>query len=83
MTRGQKLPPLFYLLKKNIMSILSAKTDHSVIKILEKCLALIESTGKMNITKIDDFEISLAKNMIKSVIDNNNPIIDISPHVEP
>lgn len=65
------------------MSILSVKTDHSVIQILEKCLTLIESTEKMNITKIDDFEISLAKNMIKSVIDNNNPIIDISPHIEP
>jgi len=31
------------------------------------------------VAQINDFEISLASNMLKSVIDNNGQVMDISP----
>ena len=63
------------------MSILADKTDFKVLKIISKCLKQLDEINSLNlrVTKIDDFEISLARNMLKSVIDNNGQIMDISP----
>jgi hypothetical protein len=33
----------------------------------------------LNVPKVDDFEISLAKNMLNSVIDNNEQVINVNP----
>ena len=63
------------------MSILADKTDFKALKIISKCLNQLDEINSLNlrVTKIDDFEISLATNMLKSVIDNNGQIVDISP----
>jgi hypothetical protein len=63
------------------MSILADKTDFKALKIISKCLKQLEEINSLNlrVTKIDDFEIRLASNMLKSVIDNNGQIVDISP----
>ena len=63
------------------MSILADKTDFKALKIISKCLKQLDEINSLNlrVTKIDDFEISLAGNMLKSVIDNNGQIMDISP----
>ncbi|HEY8661253.1 MAG TPA: hypothetical protein VIL78_19625 [Hanamia sp.] len=63
------------------MSILADKTDFKALKIISKCLKTLEEINSLNlkVTKVDDFEISLARNMLKSVIDNNVQIMDISP----
>jgi hypothetical protein len=63
------------------MSILANKTDFKALKIISKCLKQLDEINSLNlrVTKIDDFEISLARNMLKSVIDNNGQIVDISP----
>ena len=63
------------------MSILADKTDFKALKIISKCLKQLEEINSLNlkVTKTDDFEISLARNMLKSVIDNNGQIMDISP----
>ena len=63
------------------MSILADKTDFKVLKIISKCLKQIDEINilKLNVTKVDDFEISLATNMLKSVIDNNDQIMIINP----
>jgi hypothetical protein len=63
------------------MSILADKTDFKALKIISKCLKQLDEINSLNlrVTKIDDFEISLARNMLKSVIDNNGQIMDISP----
>ena len=63
------------------MSILADKTDFKALKIISKCLKQLDEINSLNlrVTKIDDFEISLATNMLKSVIDNNGQIVDISP----
>lgn len=63
------------------MSILADKTELRVLKVILKCLKQLDEINSLNlmVTKIDDFEISLATNMLKSVIDNNGQIIDISP----
>jgi hypothetical protein len=55
------------------MSILVDRTDFKVLKIISKCLKQLDEINSLNLraTKIDDFEISLARNMLKSVIDNN------------
>jgi len=65
------------------MSILTDKTDYKVLKIISKCLKQLDEINSLNlkVTKIDDFEISLASNMLKSVIDNNGQTMDISPPV--
>jgi hypothetical protein len=62
------------------MSILANKTDFKALKIISKCLKQLDEINSLNlrVTKIDDFEISLARNMLKSVIDNNGQIMDIS-----
>jgi hypothetical protein len=62
------------------MSILADKTDFKVLKIISKCLKQFDEINSLNlkVTKIDDFEISLARNMLKSVIDNNGQTLDIS-----
>ena len=64
------------------MSILADKTDFKALKIISKCLKQLDEINSLNlrVTKIDDFEISLARNMLKSVIDNNGQIVDISPY---
>jgi len=63
------------------MSILADKTDFKALKIISKCLKQLDEINSLHlkVTKIDDFEISLATNMLKSVIDNNGQIVDISP----
>jgi hypothetical protein len=63
------------------MSILADKTDFKVLKIISKCLKQLDEINSLNlrVTKIDDFELSLATNMLKSVIDNNVQTMDISP----
>ena len=63
------------------MSILADKTDLKALKIISKCLKHLDEINSLNlkVTKIDDFEISLASNMLKSVIDNNEQVMDISP----
>jgi hypothetical protein len=63
------------------MSILANKTDFKALKIISKCLKQLDEINSLNlrVTKIDDFEISLAKNMLKSVISNNGQTMDISP----
>ncbi len=61
------------------MSILSNKTDYKAIKIIAKSLKLLDELDKLAMTKTDDFEVSLAKNMMKSIIDNNSPILEIKP----
>ncbi len=61
------------------MSILADKTDYEVLKIITKPLKTLEEINEMNlkVTKVDDFEISLATNMLKSVIENNAQVINI------
>ena len=63
------------------MSILADKTDFKVLKIISKCLKQLDeiNISNLNVTKVDDFEISLATNMLKSVIDNNEQVIKINP----
>ena len=63
------------------MSILANKTDFKALKIISKCLKQLDEINSLNlgVSKIDDFEISLASNMLKSVIDNNAQTMDISP----
>jgi hypothetical protein len=63
------------------MSILADKTDYKVLRIISKYLKQLDEINSLNlkVTKVDDFEISLASNMLKSVIDNNTHIMDISP----
>ena len=63
------------------MSILADKTDFKALKIISKCLKQLDEINSLNLraTKKDDFEISLAINMLKSVIDNNQQAMDISP----
>jgi hypothetical protein len=63
------------------MSILADKTDFKALKIISKCLKQLDEINSLHlkVTKIDDFEISLVTNMLKSVIDNNRQIVDISP----
>jgi hypothetical protein len=63
------------------MSILADKTDFKALKIISKCLKKLEEINSLNlkVTKVDDSEISLASNMLKSVIDNNQQAMDISP----
>jgi hypothetical protein len=63
------------------MSILADKTDFKVLKIISKCLKQLDEIDilNLNVTKMDDFEISLATNMLKSVIDNNEQVININP----
>ena len=63
------------------MSILADKTDFKALKIISKCLKQLDEINslKLRVTKIDDFELSLAINMLKSVIDNNGQTMDISP----
>jgi hypothetical protein len=62
------------------MSILADKTDFKALKIISKCLKQLDKINSLNlrVTKIDDFELSLATNMLKSVINNNGQIVDIS-----
>jgi hypothetical protein len=61
------------------MSILAEKTDYQAIKIITRTLKLLRGLDNLAMTKTDDFEISLAKNMMKSVIENNAQTINISP----
>jgi preprotein translocase subunit SecA len=63
------------------MSILADKTDFKAIKIISKCLKHIDEINNLNlrVTKVDDFEISIATNMLKSAIENNVQTMDISP----
>jgi len=61
------------------MSILAEKTDYRAIKIIARSLKLLQGLDRLAMTKTDDFEISLAKNMMKSVIESNTQIINISP----
>ena len=63
------------------MSILADKTDFKALKIIPKCLKQLDEINilHLKVIKIDDFEISLARNMLKSVIDNNAQIMNISP----
>ena len=75
-TKGERSPFNFYS-----MSILADKTDFKVLKIISKCLKQLDEINDLNlkITKVDDFEISLAINRLKSVIDNNEQVIIINP----
>jgi hypothetical protein len=63
------------------MGHLADKTDFKGLDIISKCLKQLDHINTLNlkVTKIDDFEISLATNMLKSVIDNNEQVISISP----
>lgn len=63
------------------MSDLADKTELRVLDIISKCLKQLDHINALNlkVTKIDDFEISLATNMLKSVIDNNQQVINIKP----
>lgn len=53
------------------------------MKIISKCLKQLEEINDLNlkVTKVDDFEISLATNMLNSIIDNNTQVINIAPAV--
>ena len=64
------------------MSILAEKTDYWAMKIIARSLKILEGLDKLAMTKTDDFEINLAKNMMKSVIENNAQIIEIKPSNE-
>ncbi|MDR6941396.1 hypothetical protein [Mucilaginibacter pocheonensis] len=61
------------------MSILSDKTEHRAIQIIARSLKILEKLPPdVRMSKSDDFELSLAKNMLKSIIENDPLSIDIS-----
>lgn len=61
------------------MSILSAKTDPTVIKVIKRALKVLENMpADVAMTKDDDFELSLATNMLKSIVGHNDTIIEIT-----
>ena len=60
------------------MSVLSSKTDYKIIRQIDKALRLLENIpANAAMTKDDDFELTLAKNMLKSIIENNPGTIEI------
>jgi hypothetical protein len=52
------------------MSILADKTDFKALKIISKCLKQLDEINSLNlrVTKIEDFEISVASNMLKVLL---------------
>jgi hypothetical protein len=63
------------------MSILSDKTDLKAIRIIKRALKILEiMPTHIAMTKHDDFELSSAINMLKSIISHNETIIDITHH---
>ena len=61
------------------MSILADKTNFKVVRILTKCVKMLEEVDSLHITKLDDFDISLAKNLMKKVIESNDLNITDEP----
>ena len=60
------------------MSILSDKTEHRAIQIIARSLKILETMpSDVRMSKTDDFELGLAKNMLKSIIENNPHRLDI------
>lgn len=60
------------------MSILADGTDHKAIRVIVRALHILEQMpSDIRMTKNDDFEMTLAINMLKSIIDNNPKVIEI------
>jgi hypothetical protein len=60
------------------MSILSDKTENRAIRIVTRSLKILEEMpANVRMAKTDDFELSLAISMLKSIKNNNNEIIKI------
>jgi hypothetical protein len=59
------------------MSILAEKTEFRAVWLIAKSFKLLEGLDKFKVSKTDDMEISLAKNMMKSIIENNDPTLNI------
>jgi hypothetical protein len=66
------------------MSILTKQTERRAIQIIARSLKISETMpSDVRLTKIDNFELSFAKNMLKSVIENNEQVIVIKPAKKP
>ncbi len=62
------------------MSILAEKTEREALQVITRSLKILEGMpAHVRISKNDDFEMSLAINMLKSILDNNPQIIIIKP----
>ncbi len=60
------------------MSILAEKTEKKAIRILTRCVKILDDLDRLQITKLDDFDISLAKNLMKGVIESNDQPIELT-----
>jgi hypothetical protein len=60
------------------MSILADKTEKKAIRILTRCVKILDDLDRLQITKLDDFDISLAKNLMKKVIESNDQPIELT-----
>ena len=61
------------------MSVLSAKTETRALRIIRRALKTLKAMpADVQMTRDDDFELSLAMNMLRSIIGHNETIIDIS-----
>ena len=59
------------------MGIIVNQTENKVLRIVARCLKLLNKTDRCRVSKTDNFEIHLAKSMLQSVITNNPQIIEI------
>jgi hypothetical protein len=62
------------------MSIIAEKTDRRAIQIIARSLKILDKMpSDVRLSKIDDFEFSLAKNRLKRVVENNEKAFEIKP----
>lgn len=53
------------------MSILANKTEFKVVEILTQCVKMLDGLDRLKVANLDDFDISLSKNLLKTVIESN------------
>jgi hypothetical protein len=58
------------------MSILSDQTDYKAIQLLTECINKLDQLDKLQITNVDAFDISQAKNLMKTVVESNQTYIE-------
>lgn len=56
------------------MSILAEKTEQKAIRVIAKCVKILDELNNLEVAKLDDFDISQAKNLMKTVIGSSDDL---------
>lgn len=54
------------------MSFLAERTEKKAVRVLTRCVKLLDGMADLKVANLDDFDITQAKNLMKGIIESHH-----------